>query len=479
MRSLQHLIVFIPGIGGSVLRPDGKDSGGWELSKGRFGATVARPSQLSIERELVPTRLVDSCSLLAPWHKIHGYEDMMNQLLSRFDPVTQTYRRGEPIHPGTDLLLFPYDFRRSITEAAELLDSAVGTWLHEIPEDLREKRVIVVAHSMGGLVARYWLGPLGGHRWCEALLTLGTPHRGAPKALDWLVNGVGLGPIQHSAATRVLRAWPSMYELLPQYEAVWDDGAGRAVELTEIPSSMTRSAAYAPTFAKMAADARAVHERIAETWAAIEPELQPVVVPFMGRGHATPNTAVLRDGKLTFTKDDPAWRGNQGWRGDGTVPMISAIPRELGDDLYLPLWRVTSERHGPIGSCPDPLDMLQLYAGDPVPTRGGPLPERPWVALDLEEIVPAGTEWQLRAWIEEPGPVAESMRVRFDPLDGGPPHLDRCNPDGEGWSVTVPPLPPGRYEVRVEAHDVPQHGRLRTVDTIAVVDSNTLAEDES
>ena len=43
--------------------------------------------------------------------------------------------------------------------------------------------MIVVAHSMGGLVARYWMGPLGGWRVCRALITLGTPHRGAPKAL--------------------------------------------------------------------------------------------------------------------------------------------------------------------------------------------------------------------------------------------------------------------------------------------------------
>ena len=55
------------------------------------------------------------------------------------------------------------------------------------------RKVIVIAHSMGGLVARWWLTALGGHRVCRALITVGTPHRGAPKSVDWVVNGVRLG----------------------------------------------------------------------------------------------------------------------------------------------------------------------------------------------------------------------------------------------------------------------------------------------
>jgi triacylglycerol esterase/lipase EstA (alpha/beta hydrolase family) len=57
---------------------------------------------------------------------------------------------------------------------------------------------------MGGLVARYWLGglcasvkPRAGD--CAALITVGTPHHGAPKALDWLVNGIRVGRAPSSA----------------------------------------------------------------------------------------------------------------------------------------------------------------------------------------------------------------------------------------------------------------------------------------
>ena len=40
----------------------------------------------------------------------------------------------------------------------------------------------MVAHSMGGLVSRYYLQELGGHRRCKSLVTMGTPHQGTHAA---------------------------------------------------------------------------------------------------------------------------------------------------------------------------------------------------------------------------------------------------------------------------------------------------------
>ncbi len=49
----------------------------------------------------------------------------------------------------------------------------------------------IVGHSKGGLIGRYYVKRLGGHQRCCALITLGTPHNGAPIAY----LGMGLGPI--------------------------------------------------------------------------------------------------------------------------------------------------------------------------------------------------------------------------------------------------------------------------------------------
>jgi triacylglycerol lipase len=52
------------------------------------------------------------------------------------------------------------------------------------------QRVLIVAHSMGGLDARYMISKLGMQEHVAALLTVTTPHRGSPYA-DWIVRHVG------------------------------------------------------------------------------------------------------------------------------------------------------------------------------------------------------------------------------------------------------------------------------------------------
>ncbi|HET8683562.1 MAG TPA: hypothetical protein VFM54_17095 [Micromonosporaceae bacterium] len=421
----------------------------------------------------MPTDLVSSCQVFPPFFVVRGYEDRYHQFLSRFtDAVITVWRPGQAVDPHTDVLLFPYDFRRSVVAAAEQLDVAVGEWLRQVPQECRPRRVVLLAHSMGGLVARYWLGPLGGHPWCKALITLGTPHRGAPKAADWLVNGA---PVPW--ATEVLRGWPSVYELLPQYEAVWDEAAGKPCELVQLPGAGGSHDGYAPRFAALAAQGRRVHECIFDAWQAMDPDRTPDVVPFAGRGHATPSLLRLHDGKLRVVKEDPPWRGNVGWRGDGTVPMLCAIPREMGDDRHKPLWRVVADRHLPLGCAPDPLTLLELYAGQPVPSRGGETPERPWLALDLDNVVDAGARWRVDAWVEPGRDPAGSVSILVDPVDGGPAYDHPFRPEGSGWSVTVPPQAPGVYEVTVQARGVPGVGMLTVTDLVAVVDPDRVAED--
>jgi triacylglycerol lipase len=64
----------------------------------------------------------------------------------------------------------------------------------------RDSRVVIIAHSMGGLDARFMISQLGMEDRVAALLTVSTPHRGSPYA-DWCVRlGRKLG------ATRLARA---------------------------------------------------------------------------------------------------------------------------------------------------------------------------------------------------------------------------------------------------------------------------------
>lgn len=56
--------------------------------------------------------------------------------------------------------------------------------------DLRGQKVVIMAHSMGGLDARYMISHLGMAQQVAALVTISCPHRGSPYA-DWCVQHIG------------------------------------------------------------------------------------------------------------------------------------------------------------------------------------------------------------------------------------------------------------------------------------------------
>lgn len=56
--------------------------------------------------------------------------------------------------------------------------AVLGTHIERICEETGERRVDIVAHSLGGLIARYYVQRLGGDTRVRTLVTLGTPHCG-------------------------------------------------------------------------------------------------------------------------------------------------------------------------------------------------------------------------------------------------------------------------------------------------------------
>ncbi len=63
------------------------------------------------------------------------------------------------------------------------------------------ERVLIIAHSMGGLDARFMISQLGMAEQVAALLTVTTPHRGSPYA-DWCLRNLG----QRLGGLRLMRA---------------------------------------------------------------------------------------------------------------------------------------------------------------------------------------------------------------------------------------------------------------------------------
>ena len=74
-----------------------------------------------------------------------------------------------------------YDYgllTRDIPRAAELL----GAEIEKLAANTGYERVHVIGHSLGGLIARYYVQRLGGDDFVHTLVTLGTPHQGTQLA---------------------------------------------------------------------------------------------------------------------------------------------------------------------------------------------------------------------------------------------------------------------------------------------------------
>lgn len=461
MPTLKHLVVVVPGIGGSVLRR-GKDVV-WDADPRPALATVFEPGRLGLDIELEPTGLLQDLRLLPGWTVVHGYTRLVEGLRRRFDNIAVD--PGDPRQPqhNANVVLFPYDFRQSIARAAEVLDASVRTRVGRLFGTRVTQRVIVIAHSMGGLVARYWLGPLRGHSICRALITLGTPHRGAPKALDWLVHGAAIGRWRLDAASAVLRTWPSVYELLPRYRAIQDATTGAEHRPHEVAARVGLDEC-------LALAAHRVHAAIEETWSKASASRDeagwPDVIPVLGSGHPTLEAAVWDGQTLKVTKDRPRWLYDDDLGGDGTVPAVSAIPLEL--ERHPALWRDIAATHGPIACASEAIDLVARYSvgsleavrgvADPTPPAVHGVP-RPRLGLDVDEAYEMGMSVPLRARLTGAA-TKHAARVWWQlaaatPENPQPVVLRNGILDGSGahWETEIADLGPGTYTLRVGATD--------------------------
>ena len=136
--------------------------------------------------------------------------------------------------------IYPYDWRQDNVDAARGLDRLI----ENVRRDYNDPalRVDIIAHSMGGLIARYYLryGPvdvldgseqlvtLYGTSRVRKLILLGTPNMGSASSLHAFLTGepVGLRRIP----PEVLATLPSGYQLFPHPLVTWlIDASGTAL----------------------------------------------------------------------------------------------------------------------------------------------------------------------------------------------------------------------------------------------------------
>lgn len=382
---MRDIIVVLPGITGSVLQKDNQDL--WAISgqaAWNFVKTMGDSIQKlklkgddhtidDLEDGIKATSLIQDTHFVPGLVKIDGYTAIARRIQNEFNMTL-----------GKNFFEFPYDWRRDNRVAARQLDKFISQHLTKWRSDSGAKnaKVILIAHSMGGLVSRYYLEVLGGWQHCKALITFGTPYRGSINALNFIANGYKR---QFVDLTDVMRSFTSVYQLLPIYKMVKvGDRHQRVAETDKIPNLIKNKAEDALFFHREIENAQETNAKDEQY------QNNFFTIPYVGTEQKTYQSALLLDEQLEVSWEVPPEIGNERDSGDGTVPRVSATPIEFDNNRRLnPYSRFVSEKHGTLqnnGSILldliQQLRILQFPEGEPI--RG--ISSQTAISLELDDL---------------------------------------------------------------------------------------------
>jgi pimeloyl-ACP methyl ester carboxylesterase len=231
-------VIIIPGIIGSELINKDTNDVVWFGLRRSSTDDLRLPisTNLAGNRDnLIPRDILRSVKLFAFLPETEIYERLANTL-----ETSGGYKEGKwdaPSENGFEdtYYVFPYDWRRDNVESARLLIRRI----EELKAKLKKPNLKfnIIAHSMGGLIARYAAKygdtdlPSGKQKlratWAGAkninkIFLLGTPNEGSVSALNSLINGLGLLsanrlnlPFIQDLSKYDVFTIPAAYQLLP------------------------------------------------------------------------------------------------------------------------------------------------------------------------------------------------------------------------------------------------------------------------
>jgi hypothetical protein len=430
---MPDVIVLLPGILGSALKKD-KDEV-WGLSAGAIfrAITSLGDSVKSLELRndtdedvdigdgIVATHVLPDVHLIPGLWKIDGYAKIAKAIKKIFK-----------VTPGENYFEFPYDWRRPNRVAALRLERMAKGWLDQWRQKSPDAQLILIGHSMGGLVARYYLEERGGWERTRALITFGTPHRGSLNALDFIANGYRKKVLGATLLdlTALLRSMPSVYELLPIYPCCW---VGKMVypKDANIPNLNPTMLDRALKFHK------AIQDGVGKRGKTFDNRIHPVV----GTHQPTLQSALVNGASVQVI---PSFE-NQDIGGDGTVPRVSATPIELSDagrDVF------AAERHASLQNNDGVWVQVEgiLQTGN-LDLGAFKVPEVR-LSLDIDDAYAAAEPVSFRCRPDKELASLQALITRTDAPEEKSKHKMTKQPDG--WHVAeIPALMPGAYRVTV------------------------------
>lgn len=221
-----HLpVIFLPGVAGSELNVEGNllTTQVWPLARatGReylaLDANGNVPTDNRVKVADILRRVVAGYGVFA---NTDVYDGFIKFLLSK------GYVENK------DLFVFPYDWRLDNSTHLLELDQKIDAVL----QATHQGKVILVAHSMGGLISRaYILSDRARASKVDTFISIGTPYWGAAKPYYALVSGYTFG---NSSVNQLLmkeleQNFPAAYQLILTIQFVRDENKGRYLTMDE------------------------------------------------------------------------------------------------------------------------------------------------------------------------------------------------------------------------------------------------------
>ena len=328
MDRFPDVVVLLPGVSGSALAKNGREI--WGLSAGTLWAAASSlgntirqlklanddPSVDDLGDGITATRLIPDLHIIPGLWKIDGYAATKASLLQR-----------SGLEENKNYFDFPYDWRRDNRVSGRRLGEAARGWLKawRTSSGNDNAKLVLIGHSMGGIVARYFLEVLEGWRETRSLITFGTPYRGSLNAVGYLANGYakGIGPLKVDLSETV-RSFTAIYQLLPTFKCI-DKGNGAIVRVGETSGLPNIDAARAAKALAFHSEITEAQQRNAKDEAYQRDGYK--IFPVVGVEQPTFVSAVVRNGKLELNQK---LEGKE-LGGDSVVPRVSATPLELSN----------------------------------------------------------------------------------------------------------------------------------------------------
>ncbi len=200
-------VVFVPGYLGSKLCDKATLKQYWpSLDFGALKLDLKSARDIS-DSNLIPCGLLDSRPSIWPPFK----EDQYGEFIKFFRNIG---------YDDSSILFFDYDWRLSNFVNAKILKQ-------EIIQEFGSTPVILIGHSMGGIIARILVQDpsIGGSALVKRIVTMGTPHRGSVDVFEMTYQGLGeeegLSNLIAGGIPKIRSitlSFPSTYELLPSYD---------------------------------------------------------------------------------------------------------------------------------------------------------------------------------------------------------------------------------------------------------------------